>query len=326
MAGNQITITFAGDSKSLERTFDRVGDGAKDMAADMDKASSQVTSFGGKIDSMNDSVDGSESRLMGAADLLDGLGGAFGLPVDGAVNMARSFADMAGGITGFVVPAVQRILGMLGLQTAATGAQTAATGAATAAQGGLNAALAANPIGLVVLAIAGLVGAFVLAWQHSETFRDIVRAALDTVRDAAGKLWDFFRTLPDKLWGLTNTIKDAVLWPFKTAFNEVSKLWNNTVGRLSFEIPSWVPGMGGKGFSMPNLPTFHQGGTIPGNPGTAVPILAMAGEQIIPAGGGAGGTTIVINAGTIVSENQLADLVQKVLLRKQSRTGSLGLA
>ena len=89
-------------------------------------------------------------------------------------------------------------------------------------------------------------------------------------------------------------------------------------------IPSWVPGMGGKGFSMPNLPTFHMGGVVPGNPGQAVPIMAMAGETVSRAGGG--GTTININAGAIVTENQLADLVQKALLRKQARSGSLGFA
>lgn len=322
---NQVTLTFAGDSKSLERTFDRVGAGAKDMAQDFDKAGTDAKRFGDRIDSMNESVDGSEGRFMGAADLLDGLGSAFGLPVDGAVNMARAFGDMAGGITGFVVPAVQRVLGMLGLQTAATTAQAGATGAATAAQGGLNAALAANPIGIVVVAIAALVGAFVLAWKHSETFRDVVRGALNTARGAAEGFVNFFLSIPDRIGAIGGRLVDILTWPYRTAFNAIARLWNNTVGNLSFEIPSWVPGMGGKGFSMPRLPTFHQGGTVPGNPGQAVPILAMAGETVVPAGRG-GGDTFVINAGAIVTETQLADLVHKALLRKQQRGGSLGFA
>lgn len=317
--GNTVTLTFAGDSRSLERTFSKVGGGAKEMAADMDKAGGDVKRFGDRIETMNDSVDSSEGRFMGAADLLDGLGSAFGLPVDGAVNMARAFGDMAGGITGFVVPAVQRVLGMLGLQTAATSAQTAATGAATGAQSGLNAALAANPIGLVVIAIAALVGGFVLAWKHSETFRDIVRGALNAVRVAAEGLWDFFRTLPDKLGSIGGRIVDVLTWPYRTAFNAIARLWNSTVGRLSFEIPSWVPGMGGRGFAMPTLPTFHQGGIVPGNPGQAIPIMAMAGETVTPAG--RGGTTVIVNFNGVVGDPAAAARQIDTILRQARGRG-----
>ncbi|QIM22887.1 hypothetical protein G7075_20050 [Phycicoccus sp. HDW14] len=55
-------------------------------------------------------------------------------------------------------------------------AGAAATGIVTAAQWLWNAALTANPIGIVVVAIAALVAAIVLAWKNSETFRAIVLA------------------------------------------------------------------------------------------------------------------------------------------------------
>jgi len=51
----------------------------------------------------------------------------------------------------------------------------------TAAQWLLNAALAANPIGLVVLAILALVAVFALAWAKSETFRNIVTGVFNAV-------------------------------------------------------------------------------------------------------------------------------------------------
>lgn len=60
----------------------------------------------------------------------------------------------------------------------------AATVAWTGVQWLLNAALTANPIGLVVVAIAALVAAIVLAWQHSETFRNIVTGAWNAVKGA----------------------------------------------------------------------------------------------------------------------------------------------
>ena len=56
-------------------------------------------------------------------------------------------------------------------------AGAAASGAWTAAQWLLNAALTANPIGLVIVAIGLLVAGLVIAWKNSETFREIVVGA-----------------------------------------------------------------------------------------------------------------------------------------------------
>lgn len=318
MAGNTVQLVFAGDSAKLEKAFDNVGASAKSMTSKLDKSSADVSRFGGAVGGMNDKVDASESKFMGAADLLDGLGGAFGLPTEGVTNLARSFGDLAGGFTSVIGPAISKVAGMLGFQTAATGAAAAATGTATGAQWSLNAALSANPIGAVVLAIGLLVGAFVLAWKNSETFRNIVKGALDVVKNAAVGLWEFFKDLPAALLGIADRIKDAILWPYKTAFNLVAKLWNSTVGQLAFEIPSWVPGLGGKGFSMPKLPTFHTGGVVPGPRGSEVAILAMAGETVTPAGAGGGGGPIVIQL--VVDGQVLTEIVHTGLLRKQNRT------
>lgn len=138
MAGNTVTLTFAGDSKSLERTFDNVGSGAKKMAGDLDKAGGEAKRFGSSMDTVNDTVDKSEGKFMGAADLLDGLGGAFGLPLEGATNMARSFADLAGGFASVLGPAIKGILTKIGVLTTATTAEAVATEGAAAAQTSLN--------------------------------------------------------------------------------------------------------------------------------------------------------------------------------------------
>lgn len=69
----------------------------------------------------------------------------------------------------------------------------AAEKAWTVIQGALDAVLDANPIGIVVLAIAGLVVALVEAWKHSKTFRDIVEAALHGVADAARVVFDWLK-------------------------------------------------------------------------------------------------------------------------------------
>jgi hypothetical protein len=66
----------------------------------------------------------------------------------------------------------------------------AATQGWTAAQAALDGVLIANPIGLVVVAIAALVAGFILAYQHSATFRAIVQAALRDVAEAGRWMWE----------------------------------------------------------------------------------------------------------------------------------------
>lgn len=94
-----------------------------------------------------------------------------------------------------------------------------ATLLAAGAQWILNAAMAANPIGLVVLAVAALVAIFIIAWQRSETFRNIVTGALDAVKNAAQAVWDFFSGpfvgfftgIPGFFQGLWNRVVAIVL-------------------------------------------------------------------------------------------------------------------
>ena len=94
------------------------------------------------------------------------------------------------------------------------------------------------------------------------------------------------------------TVVDAITGPFKAAFNGVARLWNNTVGKFSFKVPSWVPGIGGKGFEMPDIPMLAEGGIV------TSPTLAMIGEgrgpeAVIPLSKlgsmGFGGNTITVN-------------------------------
>lgn len=70
-----------------------------------------------------------------------------------------------------------------------------------AAQWLWNAAMSANPIGLVVIAIAALAAGIYLLWTRSETFRNIVTGAFNAVKDAALWMWDGMKMVWDKVIG-----------------------------------------------------------------------------------------------------------------------------
>jgi phage-related protein len=87
--------------------------------------------------------------------------------------------------------------------TAAQAIAKAATVAYTLAVRALNFALAANPIGLVVAALAALAAGLYLAYTRSETFRRIVNAAMGSVAGAVQAVGRAF-----------NALREAAAWAF----------------------------------------------------------------------------------------------------------------
>ena len=84
-------------------------------------------------------------------------------------------------IVGVVVMAYAAYRAEIVIQTALqkawlfiTGLQTAATDGLALSQRMLNAAIAMNPIGMMVAAAVAMVAAFILLWNHSKAFREIV--------------------------------------------------------------------------------------------------------------------------------------------------------
>jgi hypothetical protein len=103
------------------------------------------------------------------------LNGPFGL----ALKM------LAGAIVG-VKLAFMAYNTVLGVWKSLQAAGTAITGAFTAAQAALNIVLNMNPIGLLVLGIAALIGALVVAYASSEDFRNIVNGIFDAITGLIG--------------------------------------------------------------------------------------------------------------------------------------------
>lgn len=85
-----------------------------------------------------------------------------------------------------------------------------ATEGATIAQWAMNAAMNANPIGIVVSAITGLVAAIAVLWAKCEWFRDLVKGLWTEIKDTTekyiGAIVGFFKNAWDLI---TGTFKEA---------------------------------------------------------------------------------------------------------------------
>lgn len=113
----------------------------------------------------------------------------------GASAVASGMKDAAVAAGRWVIQAAAATLALLRQAAAWLGekialvASTIAEGAMTAAQWLLNVALDANPIMLIVLAIAALIAGLVLAYQHVGWFRALVNGAFKLVGQVALWLW-----------------------------------------------------------------------------------------------------------------------------------------
>lgn len=111
------------------------------------------------------------------------------------------------------------------------GGIAAAIGLVTAAQTALNAVMAANPIGLVVIAIAGLVAAFVALWNNCEEFREFWINLWDKIKEIAEKVWKAIKEVFTKAWdGIKNAFsktKEFFKEKFEGARDAVKNAWSN---------------------------------------------------------------------------------------------------
>ena len=387
-------------------------DGVKNLATHAKSLGSSMVSVGTKMGSAASKATTLATNLgrtaaSGAKSAIVGIGNAAKAAGTAALSGAKSLGTWALAAGKSAASAIASTAAIVG-QKVAMIAGKVATGVATAAQWLWNAALTANPIGLVIAAIVGIVAALVLAYNKVGWFRAIVDTAFrfignvvqtvvgfisrnwktllailtgpigiavrlitahwskikagfgavksfivgaiaavgnyfktrwnaiaavaraiitglkagwsaarnfvtsmvarivstvvgikNRVTGSLGRVFDTLKSgatkakdwVDGKVSALVNLITgiprrignmaSAISEPFKWAFSRIAQFWNNTAGKLSFTAPSWMPGIGGKGFSMPKLPTYHTGGEVLGPKGQEVPIMALAGERVL---------------------------------------------
>lgn len=177
--------------------------------------------------------------------------------------------------------------------TVATTAMTAANAAAEAgatglalAQAALNAVISANPVALLVSALAALATGLVTAYKTSETFRNTVNSAFSTVKNIAqsaiGTVVDWINDLVAKIEGAAAALANlkngigAAADAYNTAYNNAinnynqrksAKQWDNSHKDLEWDDDNgWAP----KGTSSSGNGSSRAGSQTAANPYPAI--------------------------------------------------------
>lgn len=269
---NQVTLTFAGDPAPLKRSFDQVGQASEVMAVRVTDATNQA---GERFDHLS-----SQSSLLsgGIGDVGGALTAAFG--EDSPIGAFGAEMERVGAIVmGFTGLMDLAVFATNNLKIATLG-KAVADKTAAAAQWIMNTALFASPITWIVLAVIALIAVIVLIAKKTDWFSRAWRASWAWIKNAASNTWDFIKKIPGWIGSAFSRVAGYISAPYKAAFNLIARAWNNTIGRLSFTFPSWIPGIGGNSISVPNLPTFHAGGVVPGVIGRPTMALLQGGETV----------------------------------------------
>ncbi len=225
---------------------------------------------------------------------------------------------------GVVAGLILVVKGAMMAWTAAQAIWSAATATATAVQWLWNAALTANPIGLIIVAIVGLVAGIIVLWKKNEAFRnffkktwDIIWGAIkwvwdwtkknwpyllgiltgpigmatvlivknwDKIKAGGVKVWNWIKGLPGNIGKTLGKIASILYAPWRTGFNLIARGWNATIGKLRISVPWWVPGFGGSSWSMPHIPYLAKGGQVTG---AGLAVVGEAGPEVVHLPGGA---------------------------------------
>lgn len=214
---------------------------------------------------------------------------------DFVASMAKSTAALAKQAAQWTIETAKKVA-----STAATWAHQAATAAATAATWLFNTAMTVltSPITLVVVAIGALIAIVVLLVKNWDKVKEVASACWNKIKEVWNKAGDWFhKNVTEPTRNIFSGLWDGIKGAFTRAFDFIKKAFKGYVNgwismvesfinffvrglnvlvrginKLSFDVPDWVPGIGGKslGFSIPliaqvQIPRLATGAVIPPN-------------------------------------------------------------
>ena len=221
-----------------------------------------------------------DAVLGGAVDVVAGIFNSLADAVQFVIDNMNILGPIVIGLTATIV--AQQVINMI---VSLYKSWQAATVGMTTVQWLLNAAMAANPFGIIALAIGGLIAIIALLVENWEWVSDVAMSIFgpigdffvavadtigqafsfmgDIIKDVFSAIWDFIKIPINFFIGGINLLIDA----FETILN----LAVDAINLLpDFEIPDWVPLIGGGTFGIPDIdpvsfgriPLLAEGGII----------------------------------------------------------------
>lgn len=295
------------------------------------QASKQANTAQGKFKSLSISLEETKESI-----------GAALLPIiEKLLPKLQSMGNFIRNNTGLVVT-IAAVIGTLAAAILAINAGLAVYNAIQAVTLALNTALTASFSALWVASGAVIILGIIAALVALQAKFNIFGVIIDGLKKAFEIWWNYvqfvfngfaaigtrvFNTIRTVVRAWVDVVKgyiDVIYGAFKTVFNGVASIWNNTIGKLSFKVPGWVPGIGGKGFDVPDIPMLAEGGIVTG------PTIAMIGEAgpeaVIPLSkaGSMGGNTINITVTSADPNAVVAALQQYVRTNNRLPANAIG--
>ena len=204
-------------------------------------------------------------------------------------TMVQDFAIILGGVAG-------AILAVKGAIIAVKTAFKVASAVSSIFANGLN--LQLLPMTAIVVAIGAIIGIIIVCIRHWDEIKAVALDCWNKIKEAWNKAGDWFhKNVTEPIGNFFTGLWDGIKGAFTKAFDFVQKAFKGYVNgwismvesfinffikginilvrginKLSFDVPSWVPGIGGSklGFNIPQVPQVQiprlaQGAVIPPN-------------------------------------------------------------
>lgn len=234
MSGLLAIVNAApGDVDKLSNAINNSNGAAEKMAETMqDNLGGDLTLLKSKLEGVQISLyEKLEPALRGAVDMLDKFLNA----IDFIIKHSTEFIAVLGGMAA-AIAAYLAYTTAITVMTKGWAALTIVTKAQAVAQAALNAVMAANPIGLVIAAVAGLVTAFIILWNKSEAFREFWIGLWEKIQSVAGAAWEaisgFFAGAFENIktaWSGVSEFFAGVWENIKTIFGGIATWINDNV-------------------------------------------------------------------------------------------------
>ena len=347
-----MALAHTGQTAKLEKLIPGLSETAK-KSDDMNVIMKELatTTSGAMAESAGTAAGQMKIMENQTAELQESLGAALLPVVTALVPLMVGLADVAAknttaikiliGVVAGIAAAILAVNAALKVVTAAQYLWTAATKAAQAAQWLWNAALSANPIGLIIIALAALGVALVVAYKKSETFRDVVQGGMEAVTNAVKAIDRAFDALKASAFVAWNWITDhwkLALFAFgpigaavylistnferientaRSAFNFIINKIQEVIGAISSLI-DWL----GK-IKFPSVPKAFRR-VLGAIPHTAMVAPAIAGVSSRGAAAGVGrssGGAVTVNVYGAVDPEGTARAIKRILAGHERRQG-----